>query len=294
MIDFYLHNEYYFAAIQLILAMLGMGATLTLADFKAILVEPKAASVGIAIQMIIVPLLAWGLIYSFGIGGAIAVGLALIAAIPGGTVSNIFTHFAKGNSALSITITAVTTVLCLASTPLILSLLIRQYMPDDFTMPSVKIATEISLNLLLPLVIGMLLLHLMPNRAALLSKWCIRGSLLVILLIVMGSLGAGRLDLKSFGLHNTLWVVALMAAFTLINATITRLLKINAADITAIEMEVVVRNVNLGLLINASIFPATSANAALGNTVLFALLLFGALQLIVGAGLIGWHRSMAP
>lgn len=78
-------------------------------------------------------------------------GMALIAAIPGGTTSNIFTYMARGNTPLSILITGITTVACLLTTPLILSLIITQYLPTDFTMPTGKIIIEIALTLLLPL-----------------------------------------------------------------------------------------------------------------------------------------------
>jgi len=290
MFSFYIEYEYWFAATQLILAMLGMGATLTPSDFKDILLEPKSVSIGIGIQLMLIPILTYLFIHSFDITGGIAVGLALIASIPGGTVSNIFTHFAKGNTALSITITAITTVACLLTTPVILSLLIQQYMPNNFEMPTAKIASEIGLCLLLPLVAGMLCLKAIPKYAENISNGCIRGSILVIVMIVIGSLGAGRLDLKSFGLNNILLIIALMATFSIANTIVTRLFKLAQADTTAIDMEVIVRNVNLGILINASIFPATSENAALGNTVLFSLLLFGALQLAAGTAMIARQR----
>ncbi|MEP4335416.1 MAG: bile acid:sodium symporter, partial [Roseobacter sp.] len=156
---FYLANEYWFAVFQLVTAMLGMGATLTPGDFRAILREPKAVTSGTAIQLIMVPLVALAVISAFGIAGGVAVGIALIAAIPGGTTSNIFTFFARGNVPLSTTITAVTTLACLFTTPLILDFLITQYMPADFAMPRVQTMTEIALTLLLPLVIGMVYLR---------------------------------------------------------------------------------------------------------------------------------------
>jgi len=93
----YLQYEYWFAAIQLILAMLGMGATLTIGDFKSVLSEPKAFGVGTLIQILLIPLIALLFINTTNLVGGVAVGIALIAAIPGGTTSNIFTYMAKGN-----------------------------------------------------------------------------------------------------------------------------------------------------------------------------------------------------
>ena len=294
MFDFYVQQEYWFAAIQLILAMVGMGATLTLRDFKEVLIEPKAVSIGLGIQLVIVPLTILFLIKAFELTGGIAIGFALIAAIPGGAVSNIFTHFAKGNIALSISITAITTLACLATTPLILDFLIASYMPENFVMPAGKIAIEIASYLLLPLIAGMVILRTFPNQAELFSKWCIRGSLFVIALIVIGSLGAGRLDFKAFGITNIALVFLLALILAILARPFGKILSLSQSDTTAIEMEVSVRSINLGLLIKASLFPATAGSTDnLGNTVLFTLLLYGGLQLVAGAILIGWHRQKA-
>ena len=295
MFDFYVQHEYWFAAIQLILAMVGMGATLTLRDFKDVLVQPKAVSIGLAIQILIVPMTILLLIKAFGLTGGVAVGFALIAAIPGGTVSNIFTLFARGNIALSISITATTTLACLASTPIILDFLIAPYMPENFEMPAGKIATEIAFCLLIPLFVGMVVLKLFPNQADSFSKFCIRGSLFIIALIVVGSLGAGRLDFQAFGITNILLVAVLTIVLTLLARPFGALFSLSKPDITAIEIEVSVRSVNLGLLIKASLFPAiVGTTDEFGNHVLFTLLLYGGLQLLAGAVLIWWHRRHQP
>jgi len=290
--DFYVQHEYWFAAVQLILAMLGMGATLTGKDFRDVVREPLAVSLGSAIQIFAVPITAFLFLSLLGVSDGVAVGIALIAAIPGGTVSNIFTFFARGNSALSISITALTTLACLVSTPFILSLLISEYLPAGFSMPRAQIVREIALTLLLPLALGMLFLYLYPRSAATLSKWSIRGSLLGILLIVIGSAIAGRLDVAAFGTSNILLVVLFAVVLSVMAYLLPRLLGLSRPDSTAIEFEVIVRNVNLGVLIKASIFPAAaSATASLGDMVLFTLLLYGGLQMLVGAVLIWIYRS---
>ena len=208
--ELYVNYEYWFAAVQLVLAMLGMGATLTGKDFRDVVAEPLAVTVGTLVQLVAVPLTAFLFLRFAGVHEGVAVGIALIAAIPGGTTSNIFTFLARGNSALSISITGITTLACLVSTPLILSLLVSQYLPVDFTMPTGQIIREIALTLLLPLAAGMLYLYMYPRSAATLSKWSIRGSLLGILLIVIGSASAGRLDANAFGTDNMM-MVALFA-----------------------------------------------------------------------------------
>ena len=285
--ELYVQYEYWFASFQLVTAMFGMGATLTTRDFSDVVREPKAVSLGLVIQLAMVPLLAFAYLFGMGITGGVAIGIALIAAIPGGTTSNIFTFFARGNSALSICITGLTTLACLISTPLILSLLISDSLPAGFTMPTGQIVTEIALTLLLPLALGMLLLHLYPASAGTWSKWSIRASLFGIILIVVGSASAGRLDIDAFGMDNIQLVLGFTLLLVILGASAPRLLGLIKRDAIAVEFEVIVRNTNLGVMLKASLFPASvGATAQLGDTVMFTVLLYGGLQLLLAPILI--------
>lgn len=287
----YLQYEYWFAAAQLAFAMFGMGATLTMKDFHEVVEEPKAVSIGLLVQILVVPLLAWLFIASADISTGVLIGIALIAAIPGGTTSNIFTYITGGNAPLSISITTLSTLACLLSTPFILNLLVAAYMPADFEMPTQQIAIEIAFYLLLPLLLGMLVYRFMPDSAALISRWAVRISLFVIALIVMGSISAGRLDFSAFTPVDLVVFAMFITLLALIGVSLAKFTSLPQADITAIEMEVIVRNINLGLLINASLFPAaTTSNPTLGNLVLLTLLLYGGLQLALGAVLIVMRR----
>lgn len=288
--EIYIAYEYWFAAFQLVFAMFGMGATLTTADFKDVLTEPKAVAFGTLIQLAFVPVIAYLFINAVGVAGGVAVGIALIAAIPGGTTSNIFTYFAKGNIPLSISITAITTLACLLTTPLVLGLLITQYLPTDFSMPTGQIIREIALTLLLPLMIGMAVLRALPKLAPTISKWSIRLSLLGILAIVVGSSGAGRLDMNAFGTNNLVLVIIFIILIGAIGWVAARALQLTQTDSTAIEMEVIVRNVNLGVLIKASMFPAAAGADPIGDMVLFTVLLYGGIQLLAAAVLIFIRR----
>ncbi|PVZ69608.1 bile acid:sodium symporter family protein [Pelagibaculum spongiae] len=290
--EFYVANEYWFSVFQLVTAMVGMGATLTPKDFKELLIEPKAVSSGTTIQLFVVPLLAFVFIWGFGIAGGIAIGIALIAAVPGGSTSNIFTHFARGNIALSIAITAVTTLACLITTPLILEFLISHDMPADFIMPRAQIMKEIALTLLLPLALGMLYLRVLPNSAKALSKWSVRISLFGLLMIVVGASASGRLDLEAFGFTNVGLIVVFILSMALVSWLISwGLLKLSHGDAIAVDMEVVVRNINLGFMLKALLFPAVLGKTdPIGDMVLLTLLLYGGLQIFAAAGLIGLRR----
>lgn len=283
MFEFYVRHEYWFAAVQLALAMLGMGATLRFRDFVEVFTRPSALLLGIALQLFLVPPIAWLLIVELDPAPGVAIGLALCAAIPGGTMSNVFTFLGRGQVPLSIAITAVTTLGCLVTTPIILGLLIEQYMPVDFVMPVGRIATEIALILLLPLALGMLVLWSFPRQAPFISKWCIRGSILVILLIVVGASGADRIDIRAFDSRSLLALSLLVGLLATLSWLIPLGLRRPHTECTAINIEVTIRNGNLGLLIKASMFPAAVGLAdPVGDMVLLTVLMYGGFALPVG------------
>lgn len=287
MINLYLQHEYFVASVQLTLAMLGMGATVTPRDFVQVFRLPRSIIVGNIMQIFLVPIIAWLFMRGFILEAGVAIGIALCAAIPGGTTSNIFTFLAGGNVPLSVSMTTTTTLACLFTTPIILAVLATNHMPPDFAMPTARIALDVFLFLLLPLALGMFLFRLYPASADQFSKWCIRSSIAVIALIVIGSIGAGRLDLDAYGADNAVIVFLFILSISIFAIILPKVFHLNSADITAINMEITIRNANLGLLIKTSMFPALAgAVDPVANTVLFTVLLFGAYQLILSVPLI--------
>lgn len=290
--DLYLRYEYYLAFAQLVLAMAGMGATLRVADFAAIATAPRGFFIGIAMQLLLVPLLAAAFLYFLHLDPGVAVGLAIIAAIPGGTTSNIYTYFGKGHIALSIAITAVTSLACLVSVPFILKLLIGNYVPDGFSLPAGRIALEIMYTLLLPLAAGMVLLAVSTKAAIPFSRWAVRASLAIIVLIIVGAGASGRLDWQAFGAFNALVVIGFVALLLALGFIVPYLFALPGNERLAINMEVVVRNVNLGVLIKASLFPATAAGLqAIGDNALFTVLLYGVAMIVLAMLLIWLGRK---
>jgi BASS family bile acid:Na+ symporter len=185
-----------------------------------------------------------------------------------------------------------TSVACLVTTPLILDFLIAEYMPDSFTMPTLRIAIEIGLCLLLPLLLGMGVLRRFPDYAGRFSTICVRGSLLGIALIAAGSIGAGRLNIGDTPTADLVTLLGFIIGLTVIGVGLTKAFGLAKQDNTAIEMEVVVRNINLGLLLKVSLFPLVVGEVnALADMVLLSLLLYGAWQLIMGFALIFWRRN---
>lgn len=268
--------EYLLAATQLTLAMAGMGMTLTVEDFLGVLKAPRAVVVGIFVQLILVPALAVLVGQVLPVPSPIGVGMILVAAMPGGAMSNIFTWLSKGNAALSISMTALSTLGCLVTTPIILRLLAGPYLPADFAMPVGHIIREILLYLLIPLGLGMLLRRRRVLLAHAFSPWLIRGSFVALTLILVGSLGTGRITLTSWGWQGPLALVSFCLATQYATLLVCWLARISPGDTAALVIEAVLRNSNLALLLKASLFPVVEGgDNSLADAVLFTVLYCG-------------------
>jgi BASS family bile acid:Na+ symporter len=276
MFRFYPAVEYYLAALQLVLAMLGMGATLAVSDFRRVASTPWRAALGLALLFAVLPLaaLAWsGLL---GLPAGIGVGLLLVTAMPSGSISNLYTHLGRGSVPLAIAVTAVSTLLCLGVTPLVLESLAGSRLPAGFRMPAGRILAEIFFCLLVPLALGMALRRYAPDRAKVVSAWSLRGSLLALAAIVVGSLGSGRLQLAAFGWTAPCAILVLVPASQALAYALARLCRFGGDDAFALSMTVALRNTNLAVLLAASLFPPTAGAAdPLAGGVLFAALFYG-------------------
>src|SRR5436190_1050926 len=168
MLNHYDQFEYLLACIQLVLFMLGMGATLSPRDFVAVALRPRSFLVGAFGQLVLAPVLAVVINRAMDLPPGIAVGLILVAAMPGGQMSKLFTYLARGNVALSIALTASGTLASLVTVPLLLELLAEDYLQSgDFEMPTALVVRDVTLYLLLPLVGGMAVGGRWPQRGSL-------------------------------------------------------------------------------------------------------------------------------
>lgn len=138
--------------------MLGLGLSLTPADFRRVLQYPRAVLVGLICQTIILPLICFGLAKAFGLSPELAVGMMLLAASPGGASANLFSHLARGDVALNITLTAVNSVLSLITLPLLIGLSLAAFMDQEKTVPVQfgKVLQVVGV-VIIPAVIGMLI-----------------------------------------------------------------------------------------------------------------------------------------
>jgi len=166
--------------------MFSLGIGLTLNDFKRVIVQPKDFFIGAFSQVILFPIIAFILIFYFQIPIELKVGLMLLAIAPGGVTTNIITKFAAGDVALSIALTAVISLLCFITIPLIFSytypIISGQELPFDFSIGNIIV--QIFLITTVPVIIGMILKKLLPNFFARTEKFFVIISFVFFLLFL--------------------------------------------------------------------------------------------------------------
>jgi bile acid:Na+ symporter, BASS family len=289
MFDWYPDYEYHFARTQLILFTLGMGMTLSVADFIEIVRRPVSFSSGLIGHLFVVPFVAVAINAICDFDPGIAVGLILVAAMPGGAMSKFFAYFGRGNMALSISLTGVSTLLSLVTVPIMLQWLASKHI-SDFQMPIADIMIDFALCLLLPLLAGLVVSRLWHKHRLLLSKICIRVGLVVVIVMVAGSLGSGRIRPTEYGWGVPIAIILFCVIGQQVNMLPFYVLRWPRRDRLAVGIEVTMRNMNLALLIKAQLFPAADE---LGNGVLFVILFYAAAAMGAGLPLALNHRRMA-
>lgn len=155
-----------FLPLALAFIMLGMGLSLTLRDFKNIFVYPKAMVLGLTNQLILLPIFGFAIAQLFGLTGALAVGVMILAACPGGATSNLITHLSRGDIALSISLTAVSSFITIITIPIIVNFAIYYFGEEgSVTLPVLETIIQIMGVTVVPVSIGMFLKRRFPILA---------------------------------------------------------------------------------------------------------------------------------
>ncbi|WP_439641035.1 bile acid:sodium symporter family protein [Nevskia sp.] len=232
----------------LAIIMLGLGLSLTVDDFRRVLTQPKAVAVALLVQVILLPAVAFGLCYLFALTPEFAVGLMLLAASPGGTSANLFSHLARGDVALNITLTAVNSLLAIITLPLMINLALLHFIGEDKSVPLQfgKVAQVVAI-VIVPVLIGMLLRHRRPVLAIRFEKPVKLFSLLFLLAIVAMVMVTGW---KAIVAHLPS-VGGAMLSFNLLSLAIgyqlAKLAGLGRPQATAIGMEIGVHNSALAI-----------------------------------------------
>jgi len=287
MFELYPAFEPHFAQVQLVCFMLAMGTTLAVSDFVTVVRRPRSFIVAVLVQLLVLPWLAV-LIDTVGqLDEGIAVGLVLVAAMPGGALSKLFSYIGRGNAALSISLTAFTTLASLVTVPVLLQLLVSHYFRESFEMPVARIFVDLACFLLLPLVVGMVVGRVWPARRQALARWSVRVGLVVVALMIAGSLGSGRIRPGEYGWGPPAAIILFCVLGQQVSMVPFYVMRWPRADRMAVGIEVTMRNMNLALLLKARLFPEADA---LGNGVLFVVLFYAAAAMGAGMPLALNHR----
>lgn len=261
-----------FLPLALGIIMLGLGLSLTLADFKRVVVMPKAIIVGLVCQMLILPFVCYGIAKAVGLPPVLAVGLMLLAASPGGATANLFSHLAKGDVALNITLTAVNSVLSVVSLPIIVNLSMKLFMQESTTIPlQVKEVLQVFAVVLVPTGIGMLVRAKKLNLALRMEKPVRIASAVFLVLIIAAAVAGQRQNLVDFfkqvGIAALLFNLASMG----LGYLIPRLVRLSKRQSVAIGMEVGIHNGTLAIVIATTLLnnAAMSIPAAIYSLIMF-------------------------
>jgi BASS family bile acid:Na+ symporter len=248
----------------LALVMLGMGLTLNVADFAAVLRLPGAVAVGFAAQYTIMPLLGWSVGKMLALPAPFAVGLILVACCPGGTASNLVTYLARGNVALSVIMTMCSTLAAVVMTPLLTGWLAGAYVPVD----AWGIFLTTAQVVLAPVLAGLLLHHQAPRLAGFILPAGPIMSVLVISLIVGSIIGQNASAIFAHGGQLLLAVTLLHSGGFFLGYVVGRLFGFDLGVARTISIEVGMQNSGLGAVLAKTRFaaePLTAVPSALSS-----------------------------
>lgn len=250
--------------VALAVIMLSLGLSLTPADFRRVVVFPRGVAVGITNLLVISPLLAFGVAELFGLAPAIAVGLVILGASPGGIMANMLVHLARGETALSITLTAISSVAAVITVPLFLELSTEHFNATGFEEdPSMAgIVARVLLITVVPLSIGMYLRQRSPVRVIAAEPRVKRASFAIFVLVVAGAIASEHdLVLENFT-EVAVATLTLNVAAMAISFAISRLARLGPRRSTAIAIELGIHNSALTIAVGATISTELTVAAA--------------------------------
>lgn len=247
---------------------------LTAADFVRIGQAPRAVVVALTCQLALLPAVAFGLISLFGLDGAVAVGMMLLAASPGGAVANLYSHLFKGDVALNISLTALNAIIAVLTLPLIVNLALGWFMPGDESVGlQFSKLMEVFLIVLAPVAAGMVVRAASPLFAKAMDRPVRIGSAVLLAVVVIGAI------LANIGLllDDALALAGVVTLFCLISLGVgfgaPRLFGVGYRQAVACAFEVGLHNATLAIVIAQSVLsaPAFALPAAVYGVAMFPL-----------------------
>ena len=265
--------------IALAIIMFGLGLHLTVQDFARIGRRPKPVAVALACQLLLLPLICFGLVILFALPPLLAVGMMLLAASPGGTVANLYSHLFRGDVALNISLTAINSIIAVVTLPLLVNLSIAFFQPGDLVLGmQFRKTVEVFLIVLVPVALGMLVRGIRPDFADAMDR-PVRIASVVILAVVIAGAAISNLDVLVNDLPGLAGVTISFCGLSLgVGYVIPRLFSIDRPQAIASAFEVGIHNATLAIVVAQSVLmsPDMSLPAAVYGVLMFPLAaLFG-------------------
>lgn len=230
--------------------MFGLGLSLRPADFARVAKHPKAVIIALACQLVLLPAVCFGLVVLFQLPPVLAVGMLLLAASPGGTTANLYSHLFRGDVALNISLTAVNSVIAVFTLPLITNLAIMWFMPGN---PELGVqfakAVEVFAIVLLPVLLGMLVRWWKPAFATRMDK-PVRIASMVILAVVIGGAIVSNWELLAANVGSLALITIAFCVLSLaVGFFVPRLFRVEPRQAVASSFEIGIHNATLSIVI---------------------------------------------
>ena len=258
--------------IALGIIMFGLGLSLTPADFGRIRRAPVAVLVALACQLLVLPAICFGLVVVLDLSPLLGIGMMLLAASPGGTSANLFSHLFRGDVALNVTLTAVNSLISIVTLPLITGLTIRYFdRQDTVELPLVEVLKVFAL-VLIPVMLGMLVRSRWSAFAARMDRPVRIGSAVILAVLVVAIVVDQRESITDY-LAKVGVATALFCALSLmIGYYVPRLFGVSDRQSIASSMEIGVHNATLAIYVAVEILDDTeiSIPAAVYSLFMFA------------------------
>lgn len=228
----------------LFIIMFGMGLTLTPDDFRRVLKYPKAVITGLVNQLILLPLIGFAIASIMHVDAAMAVGIMILAACPGGATSNLITHLAKGDTALSVTLTAISSLITIVTIPLIVALSLNYFMGVDkeveLNIP--RVFAQLLVITVIPVSLGMWVRAKKPDFADRMEKAVKIASAIVLALVIVGIIVKEKENVIGYFEQAGIMALSLNLATMLVGFLSAKALQLKLAQTITISIETGIQN----------------------------------------------------
>lgn len=279
-----------FLPLALAIIMFSLGLGLTLDDFRRVFVAPKAFGIGALSQIVVLPVVAYAVVLLFRLPAELAVGLMILSFCPGGVTSNILTKFARGDLALSISLTGVVSLVSVVTVPLLVAFTADHFMGVEAPPVNVtSLAVAMFAITALPVVLGMVVRHFAPGLTGWIETFVERLAVILFVIVVVGALAANwTLFVDNLAVLGPA-VVVLNAALLAIGLGLARLFALDGKQATAISIETGIQNATLGIAVGSLIVEQVSALPpfSLPSGV------YGITMYVVSLPFVFWRRGLA-